>query len=198
VQLLARMLPLVFFGGMAAAQITNVTDVTNTPVSGTGHDYIKLLNETVNPANGSVSVRIDLPVPQQGRGPAIPFGLAYDSNGAASIIDNPVSLGRASWAVPQNPWYSGGWSYDLPTLSEFHGQETIPGTNPPDTCGWWGDFLFTDPSGARHALALPFRSSYLPFMALHAPYKRSTTVRRNSFNPSFQAASFLLTKCLRL
>jgi len=37
------------------AQITNVTNQTSTPIPGAGHDYIHMLNETVNPANGSVS-----------------------------------------------------------------------------------------------------------------------------------------------
>src|SRR5205807_1984436 len=39
-------------------QITNVTNDQSTPIQGAGHDYIKMLSETVNPANGSVSVRL--------------------------------------------------------------------------------------------------------------------------------------------
>ena len=34
----------------APAGITNVDDVTSTPIPGAGHDYIKILSETVNPA----------------------------------------------------------------------------------------------------------------------------------------------------
>jgi hypothetical protein len=39
----------------AQAQITDVNDTTSTPIEGAGHDYIRALSETVNPANGSVS-----------------------------------------------------------------------------------------------------------------------------------------------
>ena len=47
----------------ARGQITNVDDTTSTPIEGAGHDYIKALSETVNPANGSVSLSIQLPIP---------------------------------------------------------------------------------------------------------------------------------------
>ena len=71
--------------GIAAGQIQNVTDDTSTPIPGSGHDYIKMMSETVNPANGSVSIRIGVPVPP-GRGLAIPFAFAYDSNGAEHLV----------------------------------------------------------------------------------------------------------------
>jgi hypothetical protein len=38
------------------AQVQNVTDTTSTPVPGVGHDYLGMLNETVEPANGAVSL----------------------------------------------------------------------------------------------------------------------------------------------
>ena len=62
------------------AQVTQVNDTTSTPVEGAGHNYIKLLSESVNPANGSVSLRIQVPIPK-GRGITVPFAFAYDSNG---------------------------------------------------------------------------------------------------------------------
>ena len=37
-------------GPAAHGQITNVDDTTSTPIEGAGHDYIKAMNETVNPA----------------------------------------------------------------------------------------------------------------------------------------------------
>src|SRR5947207_14339808 len=54
----------VLAGSLSWAQITNVTDETSTPLPGTGHDYIGLLSETVNPANGSISLRINAPLPK--------------------------------------------------------------------------------------------------------------------------------------
>ena len=34
----------------AHGQVTNVDDSTSTPIEGVGHNYIKMLSETVNPA----------------------------------------------------------------------------------------------------------------------------------------------------
>lgn len=52
------------FASIASSQITNATDTTSTPVPGVGYDYVHMLMETVNPANGSVSVRIQVPAPK--------------------------------------------------------------------------------------------------------------------------------------
>src|ERR1700689_2152569 len=50
-----------------------------TPVPNAGHNYIQDLNETVNPANGSVSIRIQAPVPDE-RGLNFPvYAYSYDS-----------------------------------------------------------------------------------------------------------------------
>lgn len=49
-----------------------VNNVTSVPVPGVGHDYIHDLNEIVNPANGSVSIRIEAPRPKE-RGLNYPF-----------------------------------------------------------------------------------------------------------------------------
>ncbi len=62
----------------ARGQIATVDDTTSTPIPGAGHDYIHLLSETVNPANGSVSLRIQFPT-AAGRGIALPFSIGYDS-----------------------------------------------------------------------------------------------------------------------
>ena len=75
------------------AQILSVGDDTSTPIPGVGHDYIRLLSETVNPANGSVSLRIQVPMPKA-RGITLPFSFAYDSNGVNHLI---AVTGRASW-----------------------------------------------------------------------------------------------------
>ena len=66
-RILALLLFALFASSSARAQITNVDDTTSTPSPGAGHDYIHLLSETVNPANGSVSLRIEVPMPK-GRG----------------------------------------------------------------------------------------------------------------------------------
>jgi hypothetical protein len=81
---------LLLAGPAAHGQITNVDDTTSTPIEGAGHDYIKAMNETVNPANGSLSVRIQLPIPK-GRGITPSFSIGYDSNGVNFIEPNDPS-----------------------------------------------------------------------------------------------------------
>src|ERR1700722_1670496 len=56
-----------FLAPESQSQILTTGDDTTTPVEGAGHDYIKMLSETVNPANGSVSLRVEVPV-ARGRG----------------------------------------------------------------------------------------------------------------------------------
>lgn len=51
------------FVTFASGQINELSNATTTPIPGAGHDYIRLLDETVNPANGSVSLRINLGTP---------------------------------------------------------------------------------------------------------------------------------------
>ncbi|MGB0066344.1 MAG: hypothetical protein WBP85_18030, partial [Terracidiphilus sp.] len=50
-----------------ALQLTAPSDTIASPVPGVGHDYIKMLNETVNPENGAVNLNISIPTPS-GRG----------------------------------------------------------------------------------------------------------------------------------
>jgi hypothetical protein len=60
-------------GVAASAQIPSVTDVTAPPTPGVGHETIQDNVETVNPANGSLSIRIGVPLPPS-RGVNIPPG----------------------------------------------------------------------------------------------------------------------------
>jgi hypothetical protein len=55
----------IFLAASLSAQITNIAPDQTPPIEGAGHDYIKMLNETVNPATGAVSIRIGVPVPPQ-------------------------------------------------------------------------------------------------------------------------------------
>jgi RHS repeat-associated protein len=131
------------FSSLASAQITNVTDDTSTPTPGTGHDYVKMLSETVNPANGSLSIRIQVPVPK-GRELTVPFSFAYDSNGVLHLVGD--NAGGASWFSNTTFLSQGGWSYSVPLAS-------IVGANPYG-CQYFTDYVFQDPSGGRHALGL--------------------------------------------
>src|SRR5882762_6973783 len=94
----------------ASAQITNVTNDQSTPTPGAGHDYIHLLSETVNPSNGSVSIRIQPPMPK-GRNLTIPFAFAYDSNGVHHWVPNGPTTRPGSVVWHSNIGYlsQGGW-----------------------------------------------------------------------------------------
>ena len=136
---------------IAEAQITNVTDTTSTPIPGAGHDYIHLLSETVSPSNGSVSVRIQVPMPK-GRGITIPFSFAYDSNGIEHLV--PAALGHALWLSNTGYVSQGGWSYSVPQLSLTTFGITEGSYPNYYTCNTYAEYMFFDPSGGRHALAL--------------------------------------------
>ena len=66
--------------GAAAGQIPSANGCDRNPcILTVAHDHIHAPVETVNPANGSVSVRIGVPVPPS-RGFTLPFNFTDDSN----------------------------------------------------------------------------------------------------------------------
>jgi RHS repeat-associated protein len=134
---------------VAQGQITSVGDTTSTPIPGVGHDYIKMLSETVNPANGSVSVRIAVPVPP-GRGLTIPFSFGYDSNGVNPLYPQPN--GEAI-AEPLNSYLSqGGWSYILPEITYTLGTQT----EGKYTCPFYTAYTMSDSQGSRYSLSVAY------------------------------------------
>jgi len=138
----------VLFASVAQAQISNVTNGTSTPIPGAGHDYIKMLSETVNPANGSVSIRVQVPTPS-GRGMSLPFSFAYDSNGAAHV--QSFGNGQAAWWDNTAYLAISGWSYSVPMLSNQ--MVTVPSV-PHGNCVYYQDYVFQDATGGRHSLLL--------------------------------------------
>ncbi len=129
------------------AQITNVTGDQSAPIPGAGHDYIHMMNETVNPANGSVSIRIGVPVPPS-RGVTIPFAFEYDSTAALHWTPN-------GWKDNVGNLAQGGWSYAVPRLLMQRVDQIIPqGQQPPIHCVYYTDYVFSDVEGGAHALSL--------------------------------------------
>jgi YD repeat-containing protein len=133
---------------VAHAQITNVTADQATPTPGVGHDYIRMLSETVDPSTGSLSLRISVPMPQ-GRGLTLPFAFSYDSNGVH--IPRPSVFTQIAWESSLGFMSQGGWSYAAPLLSHGTGftNDHINGI-----CDWTTNYMFQSPSGGRHALNL--------------------------------------------
>jgi RHS repeat-associated protein len=125
----------------ARAQITGVS----TPVPG-GHDYIKMLNETVNPANGSVSLHVDVPVPP-GRRLTLPFSFNYNS----SAVFTPQGDGISGQGyLSSNPTYMNkdGWFYGLPRASAMFMSYTQTGYPP---CYFSTGYAFSDSAGTTYS-----------------------------------------------
>jgi RHS repeat-associated protein len=144
---------LVFLSGTAPvqAQITNVTAIEATPSPGVGHDYLHDLSETVDPATGSLTVRIQIPVPN-GRRLTLPFAFAYDTSGQYLPFAN--GNGWMSWGNNNQYLTLNGWTYLVPTVSFITAQVagTVNGFNV--YCTYSTGFIFTDGSGVRHSLGL--------------------------------------------
>jgi RHS repeat-associated protein len=137
----------------ASAQLINVADDTSTPIPGVGHDYIHMLSETVNPANGSVSLRIQLPTPT-GRGLNFPFALTYDSGKVHHFMSSKTGYG--GW-VGDFSASTGGWGNTMPLLSYQTWNINIPGFEGEPTdyyCYYASGYMFQDFSGSQHALGL--------------------------------------------
>jgi hypothetical protein len=141
----------ILYSGLSGwSQITNVANDTSTPIPGAGHDYIKMLSETVNPSNGSVSIRVQAPTPS-GRGISLPFAFAYDSNGAAHITTD--DHGTVEWAGNSAYLSQGGWSYSVPIVSTIN---VIVQLVPHGYCSYWKDYVFQDATGGRHSLGVAY------------------------------------------
>jgi RHS repeat-associated protein len=141
----------------AQAQITSTSDATQTPVAGAGHDYLHMINESVNPEIGTVSLSIGVPMPP-GRKLNLPFSFQYSSGGALFLVPS-WSLGwGAQWTNNQGPLATGGWSYAFPSVSRVSKTYTIPPPPAPPspdgstTCSTTLGYTFVDANGTQHNL----------------------------------------------
>jgi RHS repeat-associated protein len=147
------------------AQITTQSDATETPIAGAGHDYIGMLNDTVSPEIGTVSLQIKVPVPP-GRKLTLPFSFQYSSGGALFLASNWQLGWGAKWTSTTAPLVAGGWSYTLPQAGRVWKTYTIPPQPPsPDsstTCGTTLGYVFTDANGTQHNLYMSHVYSNYP------------------------------------
>ena len=145
------LLSLCFSASSTSAQILDITNSTSVPIPGVGHDYIHLYSETVDPANGSVSLRISVPVPP-GRGLTLPFSFAYDSQG----VYLPSKIGTGLGSNNFDYLAQAGWSYTIPRFNTRSNEIMVQnGVSPHDaTCTYTSNFTFQDATGGRHSLGL--------------------------------------------
>jgi RHS repeat-associated protein len=151
------------FAPACLAQLPPVSSTTSTPIPGAGHDYLGGPAETVNPVNGSVSIRLPVIMPPS-RGITLPFSFAYDSNGVNYLSLPPGSSGTiAHWKTSSTGISQGGWSDSVPTISErllswtTTNQAAPQGSSPLITtihCYAMVDFVLQDARGNRHNLDL--------------------------------------------
>jgi YD repeat-containing protein len=144
-----------------------------TPTTGVGHDYIQALNETVNPADGSVSVRIAAPTPQE-RGLNFPlYAYIYDTNGQIQLYPTYTSGGSSPYPqlLHEVEFYGSGINStggstltgapsDQDNIKSFTLQ--APGTlskqhislesGDSHTCEYTTGYVYTDNAGGRHPL----------------------------------------------
>jgi RHS repeat-associated protein len=155
----------------AQTPVGNVDNTTMTPTPGAGHDYIQGLAETVNPANGSVSIRIAAPAPQE-RGLNLPlYAFLYDTNGAYQWTPIFVSGGSSEYKTllseilpVSGPGPSGGST--LTGAGQGYG---APGTlsksvvslanGVSHSCTYTTNYVYTDTSGGRHPLSVFYMDS---------------------------------------
>jgi YD repeat-containing protein len=126
------------------------------PIPGAGHDYIHLLSETVNPANGSLSINIRMPAPA-GRGIDPPAVFRYNSGEISAL----TQVTGVAWATsPANPLgQANGWgSADSTALTGSASAWNF--TSPPTpqgysavNCSYISAFHFYDLNGTAHNLA---------------------------------------------
>lgn len=144
----------VLLAASASAQLISLDNTTAPPTPGVGHDYIKSFSETVNPANGSLSVRIDLPLPN-GRNLRVPFAFTYNSSSVMRVggLSNGGGTFYFDSAGPM-----GGWANSIPTLTAVQGAKSFYNDTawPPTTymCTYITNYNFTDWSGSTHPLNL--------------------------------------------
>jgi hypothetical protein len=148
----------ILFAALAAqGQVKSIADQTSTPIADSGHDYIKDLQETVNPANGQVSIRIGLPT-GKARGYSLPLSIAYDSG----IVEVPMIVegnNNLEWASFGASNADGGWSYSIPYVSRSESSANLYPTYA-DECWYSQDYMFTDPQGGTHALYVTSMLNY--------------------------------------
>lgn len=138
--------------------INNLGDVVSRPMPGSGHDYIKGLVETVNPANGQLSIKIDLPVPAD-RGLTLPYAITYNSGELYNVSSSIVGCGGLGSPVCDSPGGPGstnrswmGWSDTFPYVTYSTALALLPPYNA--NCWISGSYNFYDPTGASHMLGL--------------------------------------------
>lgn len=139
-----------------APLLSSVNDQTRTPVQGEGHDYQKMLGETIDYSNGSLTFKISFPTPS-GRGISLPYAWTYSSS-AVNTLDS-TDGNTPAWNLEyQHPWpQKDGWNIaeGIPKANVQVFSVTPP-SGPPGqnlvACNMQSGMTFTDGGGVQHNL----------------------------------------------
>ena len=156
--------------GLAQGGDTSVFNHPTLPVHGVGHEYINGLNETVNPADGTVSLSIPITMPT-GRGLTLPFSITYSSNNSTRMTNSTTLAPYTNGPPPStavvlgSAWnngtafdVTGGWEYVLPMISFSVGQQyaclatSDTGSQTPAYNYYSFGYSFRGPNGEDHPL----------------------------------------------
>jgi YD repeat-containing protein len=164
-------LALLTTASLTAGQVSEISNITSTPVAGSGHDYLTDLSEIVNPANGSVSIRIAAPVPHERRASYPVYAYTYDTNGQFNLTFVPMvqTYGAGAEIYALGPYVqtvaattggttgyfgAGGVTYQRTALSYCTDPLQSGGCGVQYYCTYLSGFIATDPSGGRHDLGV--------------------------------------------
>ena len=150
---------------MTAQQQLPLGDDVAHPMPGTGHDYIHALAETVNPANGTVNLKLNMPTPKE-RGLSLPFAITYNSGEVFHFSQSLTDCGGLdssqcpSGAKTDRTFV--GWGDTIPYAVFSTTKLHLP---PPHFQGGSGNsctvstsYNFYEVTGGGHALGLAFIS----------------------------------------
>jgi YD repeat-containing protein len=138
-----------------APAFNDVSNQTQTPIPGSGHDYQHLLGETVNFSNGSVSFKISFPVAPS-RGITLPYAWSYTSSGVNPL--NMINGNQPAWdysAAQSGPIIDGWNTWEGIPWASLAVWSFAPPNNRYQTfaaCNYQSGMTFTDSSGVMHNL----------------------------------------------
>ena len=136
---------------LAAQNIPNPGDATSPAPAEPGHALLGEPHETVNPANGSLTIAFSLPLPP-GRGGFTPaFTISYSSAGSHPF--GSFGNDMANMYAQSSLFSSDGWSYGAPVLT--YTTADIPLNDGSGmVCTTSSDYMAQMPDGSRQQLLL--------------------------------------------
>lgn len=147
---------LLTFAPGALAQLPPNSDTTSAPIPGAGHDYLHGPHETVNPANGSLSIIIPVIIPPA-RGVTLPFSFTYASNGSHYLAQPPSNPGlNSNWYSSASVISQLGWSNTVPAIgaSRINWKTTNDAGQKIISCSAITNYVYQDVNGGRHNMGL--------------------------------------------